>query len=80
MFDLSSKGMAMLFHANEDCPHCDQSITANFGVPHFDAHGSFDTAFFNRVARVCRVDSLTSQSAIGCRAQEQGNGLCRGSS
>ncbi|MHC4166125.1 MAG: hypothetical protein ACYSWQ_04140 [Planctomycetota bacterium] len=62
MFDLSSKGMAMLFHANEDCPHCDQSITANFGVPHFDAHGSFDTAFFNRVARVCRVDSLTSFS------------------
>lgn len=59
MFDLSSKGMAMLFHANEDCPERDQSITANFGVPHFDAHGSFDTAFFNRVARVCRVDSLT---------------------
>jgi len=61
MFDLSSKGMAMLFHANEDCPRCEQSITANFGVPHFDAHGSFDTAFFNRVARVCRVDSLTSR-------------------
>lgn len=61
MFDLSSKGMAMLFHANEDCPRPDQSITANFGVPHFDAHGSFDTAFFNRVGRVCRVDKLTSR-------------------
>ncbi len=61
MFDLSSKGMAMLFHANENCPRPDQSITANFGVPHFDAHGSFDTAFFNRVGRVCRVDSLTSR-------------------
>ena len=61
MFDLSSKGMAMLFHANEDCPRPDQSITANFGVPHFDAHGSFDTAFFNRVGRVCRVDRLTSR-------------------
>jgi hypothetical protein len=61
MFDLSSKGMAMLFHANEECPGPDQSITANFGVPHFDAHGSFDTAFFNRVGRICRVDELTSR-------------------
>ena len=61
MFDLSSKGMAMLFHASEDCPRPDQSITANFGVPHFDAHGSFDTAFFNRVGRVCRIDKLTSR-------------------
>ena len=61
MFDLCSKGMAMLFHANEDCPRPDQSVTANFGVPHFDAHGSFDTAFFNRVGRVCRVDRLTSR-------------------
>lgn len=61
MFDLSSEGMAMLFHANEDCPRCDQSITANFGVPHFNAHGSFDTSFFNRVGRVCRVDRLTSR-------------------
>jgi len=61
MFDLSSSGMAMLFHANEDCPRTDQSITANFGVPHFDAHGSFDTAFFNRVGRICRVDNLTTR-------------------
>jgi hypothetical protein len=61
MFDLSSIGMAMLFHANEDCPQANQSILANFGVPHFDTHGSFDTAFFNRVGRVCRVDHLTSR-------------------
>lgn len=61
MFDLSSKGMAMLFHANKDCPRCDQSITANFGVPHFNAHGLFDTSFFNRAGRVCRVDKLTSR-------------------
>jgi len=54
-------GQAMLFHAGEDCPWTDQSITANFGVPHFDNHGSFDTAFFNRVGRVCRVDHLTSR-------------------
>jgi len=61
MFDVSSEGMAFLSHANESCPHPDDSITANFGVPHFDSRGSFDTAFFNRVGHVCRVDNLTSR-------------------
>ena len=61
MFDVSSEGMAFLSHANESCPRPDDSITANFGVPHFDSRGSFDTAFFNRVGRVCRVDNLTSR-------------------
>ena len=61
MFDVSSRGMAFLFHANESCPQPDDSITANFGVPHFDSHGSFDTAFFNRVGRVCRVENLNSR-------------------
>ena len=61
MFDVSSEGMAFLFHANESCPRPDNSITANFGVPHFDSQGSFDTAFFNRVGRVCRVDNLNSR-------------------
>ncbi len=61
MFDLSSQGMALLFHANESCPRPDDSITTNFGVPHFDSQGSFDTAFFNRVGRVCRVDNLNSR-------------------
>jgi hypothetical protein len=45
MFDVSSEGMAFLFHANKSSPRKNQSITANFGVPHFDAQGSFDTAF-----------------------------------
>ncbi len=53
--------MAMLFHANDECPRSGQSITANFGVPHFGTHGYFDTFFFNRVGRVCRVDHLTSR-------------------
>ena len=61
MFDISSEGMAFLFHAGENCPRPDQPITANFGVPHFDSHGSFDTAFVNRVGRVCRVDNLTDR-------------------
>jgi hypothetical protein len=61
MFDVSSGGMAFLFHASESCPRRDQSITASFGVPHFDSQGSFDTAFFNRIGHVCRVDNLTSR-------------------
>ncbi len=61
MFDVSSESMAFLFHANESCPRPDDSITTNFGVPYFDSQGSFDTAFFNRVGRVCRVDNLTSR-------------------
>ncbi|MHC4540934.1 MAG: hypothetical protein ACYS74_14315 [Planctomycetota bacterium] len=55
--DITSRGMAFLYHPGENCPRPDQLITANFSVPHFNAHGSFDTVFFNRVGRVCRVDS-----------------------
>lgn len=61
MFDVSSEGMAFLFHANESCPRPDQPIMTNFGVPHFDSQGSFDTAYFKRVGRVCRIDNLTSR-------------------
>jgi hypothetical protein len=61
MVDVSSKGMALLCHADENCPCLDQSITTNFSVPHFDSRDSFDTASFNRIGRVCRVDNLSSQ-------------------
>jgi len=61
MVDVSSKGMALLYHNDESCPGPDQLITTNFGVPYFDSLGSFDTVFFNRIGRVCRVDNLTSK-------------------
>jgi hypothetical protein len=61
MVDVSSKGMALLYHNDESCPGPDQLITTNFGVPHFDSGGSFDTVFFNRIGRVCRIDNLTSK-------------------
>jgi hypothetical protein len=61
MVDVSSKGMALLYHNDKNCPGPDQLITTNFGVPHFDAGGSFDTVFFNRTGRVCRIDNLTSK-------------------
>lgn len=61
MVDVSSKGMALLYHADKNCPKPDQFITTNFGVPHFDPDDSFDTVFFNRIGRVCRVDNLSSK-------------------
>ena len=61
MVDISSKGMALLYHADKNCPKPDQFITTNFGVPYFDSEDSFDTVFFNRIGRVCRVDNLTSK-------------------
>ncbi len=59
--DITSRGLAFLCHPGEDCPHPDQLVTTGFGVPHFNSHGSFDTVFFNRVGRVCRVDGLNDK-------------------
>lgn len=61
MVDISSKGMALLYHSDKNCPQPDQVITTNFGVPYFDSEDSFETVFFNRIGHVCRVDSLTSK-------------------
>jgi hypothetical protein len=61
MVDISSKGMALLYHNDDSCPGPDQRISANFGVPHFDSGGSFETVFFNRVGRICRIDNLTGK-------------------
>jgi len=61
MVDVSSKGIALLYHADKNCPRPDQFITTNFGVPYFDSDDSFDTVFFNRIGRVCRIDNLTSK-------------------
>ncbi len=59
--DVSSNGMAFLCHAGRGCPKQGQVITANFGVPHFDSNDSFDTTFFKRIGRVCRVDRLSGR-------------------
>ena len=58
--DVSSGGMALLCRADENCPHPDQPVRTNFGVPHFGLEESFDTVFFKRIGRVCRVDNLSS--------------------
>jgi hypothetical protein len=59
--DVTSRALAFLYHPGENCPQPDQLVTTSFGVPHFNSHGSFDTVFFNRVGRVCRVDSLSDK-------------------
>jgi hypothetical protein len=61
IFDVSSKGLAILCHADKNCPHPDQAIKVDFGVPHFDSADSFDPVFFNRIGRVCRVDNLSNK-------------------
>ena len=61
LVDVSSRGMAILFHADKSCPRPDQAVTADFGVPYFNSHGSFDTVLFSRAGRVCRVDNLNSR-------------------
>ncbi len=58
--DVSSRGLAILCHADKNCPHPDQLVTVDFGVPHFDLADSFDAVFFNRIGRVCRVDNLSN--------------------
>jgi len=59
--DASSNGMAFLCHAGRGCPKLGQIVTANFGVPHFDSNDSFDTTFFKRTGRICRVDRLSGR-------------------
>ena len=59
--DVTSRGLAFLYHPGERCPQPDQLITTSFGVPHFNSQGSFDTVIANRVGRVCRVDSLSDK-------------------
>jgi len=59
--DVSSRGVAILCHADKNCPHPDQLVTIDFGVPHFDSADSFDSVFFNRTGRVCRVDNLSNK-------------------
>jgi hypothetical protein len=61
VFDVSSKGLAILCHADKNCPHPDQLVTVDFGVPHFDSADSFDTVMFNRIGRVCRIDNLSNK-------------------
>ena len=60
MVDVSSNGAAFTCHADENCPHHGQEITARFSVPCFSEGDSFDMASFTRIGRVCRVDEVNT--------------------
>ena len=60
MVDVSSSGAAFICFANKDCPLVGKLVTTRFSVPRFDSDKSFDTASFNRIGRVCRVDNINS--------------------
>ena len=61
IFDISSRGMAFLCHAGQNCPKPGQLLNTNFSVPHFEQETSFDTVLFERSGCVCRVDKPSSK-------------------
>lgn len=67
MVDVSSGGAAFTCHADGNCPHPGQHITARFSVPCFGDEESFDMANFTRtgeVRRVERVNDLVRRVAV----------------
>ena len=61
VFDVSSKGISFLCHADQSNFNSGQKLKASFGVPHFGVDNSFDTILFDRTGYVCRVDKPSSQ-------------------
>jgi hypothetical protein len=59
--DVNSSGMAFFCRSGAEGLRLGQQITTDFGVPHFNSGDSFDTVFFSRSGRVCRVDDLKNQ-------------------
>ena len=60
MVDVSSGGAAFTCHADGNCPHPGQYITARFSVPCFGAEDSFDMANFTRSGHICRVENVNN--------------------
>lgn len=71
MADVSSEGAAFTCHADENCPHPGQEVTARFSVPRFGAGDCFDMVSFIRSGRICRVDNVNSfMSRVAVRFAE----------
>ena len=60
MVDVSSGGAAFTCHADKNCPHPGQELTARFSVPCFADEDAFDMASFTRLGHVCRVEEVNS--------------------
>lgn len=83
MVDVSSKGAAFTYQADENCPYPGQKVTARFSVPRFGLDEAFDMASFTRSGCICRVDELNSfvrriavqfAEALPFKPGEQANG------
>ena len=60
MTDLSSQAAAFTCHADHQCPHPGQYLTARFSVPKYADDGAFDVADFVRSGHISRVDEVNS--------------------
>jgi hypothetical protein len=60
LIDVSSRGAAFTYNADENCPFPGQQITTRFSVPCFGHEDGFDMANFARLAMVCRVDDVNN--------------------
>lgn len=58
--DVSSRGLAMLCHADKHCPRQNHLVSIDFAVPHFGLTDALDIVFSKRIGRVCRVDNLSN--------------------
>jgi hypothetical protein len=58
MIDLSSRGAAFTYRADDKCPYVGQQLTARFSVPRFGFSDSFDMAEFTCPAHTCRVEDM----------------------
>jgi len=60
MADISSQAAAFTCHADMQCPHPGQYLTARFSVPKYAEDGAFDVADFVRSGHISRVDCVNS--------------------
>ncbi|MBN2138021.1 MAG: PilZ domain-containing protein [Sedimentisphaerales bacterium] len=58
MVDISSTGAAFICPSREDGLCFGKLVTTRFSVPRFDSDISFDIQSFDRIGRICRVDSI----------------------
>lgn len=60
MVDVSSRGMAFVCNADENCPQVGQRLTARFSIPRPEEDDSSDITSFTRTGHVLRVDIINT--------------------
>ena len=57
MVDISSRGMAFICDADDNCPSMDQCLSVRFSIPRFGTNSS-DMKDIYRTGRVFRIDDV----------------------